>query len=322
MSDQFFQDIKMLNTEEIKSLMSMKEAINSMEQAFASFSDGSSKVPQRYISSIHKLDLFLKPAYNEKLGRIAVKIITQKKEGNLQGIPSILGVVLLLDLKTGAILSMMDGAYITAIRTGAAGGIATKLLARENAETVAVFGCGTQGKTQLEAVCNVRPIKQALLYDLNMDAAIKLKAEMEENLNISIHIEKNLEHLKKADIICTATNAEKPLFSQKDISKGVHINAMGSYKSNMQELDPLIIKEGKLFVDSRRSVLKESGDLIKPIAEHIFTDRIIEAEIGELINEKTLGRHTDNEITIFKSVGLGVQDLFAAHAIFEKFSQQ
>ena len=100
MSDQFFQDIKMLNTEEIKNLMSMKEAINSMEQAFASFSDGSSKVPQRYISSIHKLDLFLKPAYNEKLGRIAVKIITQKKEGNLQGIPSILGVVLLLDLKT------------------------------------------------------------------------------------------------------------------------------------------------------------------------------------------------------------------------------
>ena len=322
MSDQFFQDIKMLNTEEIKSLMSMKEAINSMEQAFASFSDGSSKVPQRYISSIHKLDLFLKPAYNEKLGRIAVKIITQKKEGNLQGIPSILGVVLLLDLKTGAILSMMDGAYITALRTGAAGGIATKLLARENAETVAVFGCGTQGKTQLEAVCNVRPIKQALLYDLNMDTAIKLKADMEEKLNISIHIEKNLEHLKKADIICTATNAEKPLFSQKDISKGVHINAMGSYKSNMQELDPLIIKEGKLFVDSRRSVLKESGDLIKPIAEHIFTDRIIEAEIGELINEKTLGRHTDNEITIFKSVGLGVQDLFAAHAIFEKYSQQ
>lgn len=322
MSDQIFQDIKMLNTEEIKSLISMKEAINSMEQAFASFSDGSTKVPQRYISSIHKLDLFLKPAYNEKLGRIAVKIITQKKEGNLQGIPSILGVVLLLDLKTGAILSMMDGAYITAIRTGAAGGIATKLLARENAETIAIFGCGTQGKTQLEAVCNVRSIKQALLYDLNMDAAIKLKAEMEEKLNISIHIEKDLEHLKTADIICTATNSEKPLFSLKDISKGVHINAMGSYKSNMQELDPFIIKEGKLFVDSRRSVLKESGDLIKPITEHIFTDRIIEAEIGELINKKMVGRDSENEITVFKSVGLGVQDLFAAHAIFEKFSQQ
>jgi len=279
-------------------------------------------MPQRYISSINKLDLFLKPAYNEKLGRIAVKIITQKKGGNLHGIPSILGVVLLLDLKTGAVLSMMDGAYITALRTGAAGGIATKLLARENAETAAVFGCGKQGETQLEAVCNVRPIKRAFIYDHNIDAAIKLKTEMEEKLNISIHIEKNLENLKQVDIICTATNSENPLFSQKDISKGVHINAIGSYKPNMQELDPLIIKAGKLFVDSRQSVLKESGDLIKPIDEHIFTDRIIVAEIGELINEKTVGRQTDNEITIFKSVGLGVQDLFVANAIFEKFIHQ
>lgn len=311
----------MLNTKEIKSLISMNEAINSMELAFASFSDGSSKVPQRHISSINKLDLFLKPAYNEKLGRIAVKIITQKKEGNHKGIPTILGVVLLLDAETGAILSMLDGAYITALRTGAAGGIATKLLARENSETVAVFGFGAQGKTQLEAVCSVRPIKQALIYVNNIDAAIKTAAEMEEKLNISIHVQRNLKHLKQADIICTATNSEKPLFSSKDVSKGVHINAIGSYKPNMQELDPLIIKGGKLFVDSRQAVLKESGDLIKPIANHIFTDRIIEAEIGELINKKNVGRLTDNEITIFKSVGLGVQDLFVANAIFENIVQ-
>lgn len=311
----------MLNTKEIKSLISMNEAINSMELAFASFSNGSSKVPQRHISSINKLDLFLKPAYNEKLGRIAVKIITQKKEGNHKGIPTILGVVLLLDAETGAILSMLDGAYITALRTGAAGGIATRLLARENSETVAVFGFGAQGKTQLEAVCSVRPIKQALIYVNNIEAAIKTAAEMEEKLNISIDVQRNLKHLKQADIICTATNSEKPLFSSKDVSKGVHINAIGSYKPNMQELDPLIIKGGKLFVDSRQAVLKESGDLIKPIANHIFTDRIIEAEIGELINKKNVGRLTDNEITIFKSVGLGVQDLFVANAIFENIVQ-
>lgn len=321
-SDQIFQDIKMLNTEEIKSLISMEEAINAVGQAFASFSDGSSKVPQRYISSINNLDLFFKPAYNEKLGRVAIKIITQKKDVTLQGVPAILGVVLLLDLKTGAILSMMDGAYITALRTGAAGGIATKLLAHKDADTVAVFGCGAQGKTLLEATCAVRPIKQALLYDLNLDTANKFKTEMEEKLNINIRVEKNLEHLNLADIICTATNSEKPLFSQKDISKSVHINAIGSYKPNMQELDPLIIKEGKLFVDSRQSVLKESGDLIKPIAEHFFTDSVIEAEIGELINNKTSDMYDNNEISIFKSVGLGVQDLFVANAIFEKYLLQ
>ena len=322
MSDRTFQDIKLLTSTDIKSLISMEDAINAMEQAFASFSDGTSQVPQRYISGIKKLDLFIKPAYNENLGKIAVKIITQKKDGNLQGIPAILGVVLLLDMKTGAILAMMDGAYITALRTGAAGGIATKLLAREDAETVAVFGCGAQGKMQLEAVCNVRPIKRALLYDLFTDAANKIKTEMEGKLNISIRVEKNLEHLEQADIICTATNSEKPLFSQKDISKGVHINAIGSYKPNMQEIDPSIIKSGKLFVDSRESVLKESGDLIKPISKHIFTDAVIEAEIGELINKKADRRQNENEITIFKSVGLGVQDLFVANAIFEKYCEK
>jgi len=192
MSDRIFQDIKILNTGEIKNLISMGEAINAMEQAFASFSDGSSQVPQRYVSGFNNLDLLFKPAYNEELGRVAVKIITQKKDRNLLGIPAILGVVLLLDIKTGAILSMMDGAYITALRTGAAGGIATKLLTRKDAETVAVFGCGTQGKTQLEAACAVRPIKQALLYDLNIDAANKVKTEMEGKLNISIRVEKNL----------------------------------------------------------------------------------------------------------------------------------
>jgi ornithine cyclodeaminase/alanine dehydrogenase len=322
MSDQTFQNIKMLNTEIMKSLISMEEAINAMEDAFASFSDGSSKVPQRHVSGINNLDLFLKPAYNEKLGNVAVKIITQKKDGDLKGIPAILGAVLLLDLRTGAILSIMDGEYITALRTGAAGGLATKLLAHEDAETVAVFGCGAQGKTQLEANCAVRPIKQALLYDLNIDAAYNLKTEMEGKLNISIQVEKNLEHLKQADIICTATNSEQPLFYLKDISKGVHINAIGSYKPNMQELDPLVIKSSQIFADSRESVLKESGDLIKPISEQTFTDAIIEAEIGELINNKNVGRLNDNDITIFKSVGLGVQDLFITNAIFEKYSLQ
>ncbi len=310
----------MLDAEKIISLISMDEAIGAMEQAFASFYDGSSKVPQRHVSGINGLDLFLKPAYNESLGRAAVKVITQKKDGNLQDIPAILGVVLLIDLATGAILSIMDGGYITALRTGAAGGMAIKLLAPEDAETLAVFGCGAQGKTQLEAACTIRPIKRVLLYDLNLDVANKVKAEMEEKLNISISAEKNLSHLKQADIICTATNSEEPLFYLKDIAKGVHINAIGSYKPEMQEIDPLILKGSKLFVDSKVSVLKESGDLIKPISRQIFTDTIIEAEIGELINKERVVRHTDNDITIFKSVGLGVQDLFMANAIFEKYS--
>lgn len=320
-SDEYFRNIKILSSTDIRKLISMEEAINAMQQAFASYSEGTSRVPQRYVAEIEGIgmDLFFKPAYNKNLGRIAVKILTQKTGGVVQGVPSIMGVILLLDMKTGAILSMMDGTYLTALRTGAASGIATKLLARDNANTVAIFGCGAQGKTQLEAICDVRPIKQALLYDTNTDAAENLKIEMEERLNIYIDVEQDLQNLKQADIICTATNSEKPLFSREDISEGVHINAIGSYKPNMQELDPLIIKSGKLFVDSSEAVLKESGDLIKPISRKVFSENIIKAEIGELIKNKVSGRQTDDEITIFKSVGLGVQDLFVANAIYNKY---
>lgn len=320
-SEQLFQDIKLLSTADIKSLISMEEAITAVEQAFASYSDGTSYVPQRYVSSVPGIgmDLFFKPAYNEELGKIAVKILTQKKAGVKKGIPSILGVVLLIDTETGAILTMIDGTYLTALRTGAASGIATKLLARENAETVAIFGCGAQGKTQLEAICSVRPVKHALLYDVNTDSARELKVSMEDKLNISIDVESNLKNLKQADVICTATGSDLPLFSRDDISDGVHINAIGSYKPNMQEIDPQIIKASMLFADSKEAILKESGDLIKPINDGVFSDDIIKADIGDLINNKVAGRQTDDEISIFKSVGLGVQDLFVADAIYNKY---
>lgn len=319
MNDSIFQNISMLDSNTINNLVSMIDAINAMEQAFISFSDGSSKVPQRYITGIDNLDLFLKPAYNKNLGKVAVKIITQKRDGDLNGIPAILGIVLLLDIKSGAVLSMMDGSYITSLRTGAAGGIATKLLSREDASTLAIFGCGAQGKTLLEATCAVRPIEHVLLYDLNADIAKKFSLEMGGKLDVSIHIEKDLSKLKQADIICTATTAKDPLFSLNDISAGVHINAIGSYKPDMQEIDPTIINNGKLYVDSREAVIEESGDLIKPISKGIFSEEIIEAEIGEL-NKRT-GRTNENEITIFKSVGLGVQDLFIANAIYNRYSK-
>lgn len=318
-SDQIYGDIKMLDAEMMASLLSMDEAIGAMGKAFSAFSDGSCIVPQRHVSGINKLDLFLKPAYSEKLGRAAVKVITQKKDGSINGIPSILGVVLLIDLKSGAILTIMDGAYITALRTGAAGGLAAKLFSKENSETLAIFGCGVQGKTQMEAVCAIRPIKKVLLYDLNKEKAEELKKEMEEKLHLNISVEKNTHRLKTADIICTATNSEKPLFSLEDISRSVHINAIGSYKPHMQEIDPQIINAGTLFVDSKESVLKESGDLIKPISANIFANTVIEAEIGEHLNMGDTSSKYLSYLTIFKSVGLGVQDLFVASAIFDRY---
>ena len=323
-TDEYFKNIKLITSDEINNLVSMNDAVHAMQQAFSSYSDGKSHVPQRYVSAIDdtNMDLFFKPAYSKDLERIALKILTQNNKKEQSNIPSILGVVLLLDMKTGVVLSMMDGAYITALRTGAASGIATKYLAREDAETLAVFGCGAQARTQIEAICTVRAIKRVMLYDINVNAAAQLKSYLTDKFNGSIQIEKDLRNLKQADIICTITNAETPLFSFNDISKGVHINAVGSYKPNMQEIDPQIIKESLLYVDSRNSVLKEAGDLLKPMNSKIFTHDVIKAEIGDLCNDKVSGRTIDKEITIFKSVGLGVQDLYVANEVYNKYSQK
>jgi len=316
--DHFLHHLKLISAEDIRGMVSMKEAVSLMGLAFASYSSGRSQVPQRYITDLPGLsmDIFFKPVYSAELGRIAAKVLTQKQGSNRPGIPTIQGVVLLFDAHSGEILSLIDGTYLTALRTGAASGIATRLLARADAESVAIFGCGAQGRTQLEAVYNVRPIKRALLYDTNPTASLKLQEEMKMKLDISIDIESDLRRLKEADIICTATNAQNPLFRMGDISKGVHINAVGSFKSHMQEIDPEVIKSSRLYVDSKKEVLHESGDLIKPINDGVISGDFIRAEIGDLINETVSGRQNETEITLFKSVGIAVQDLFVANAVY------
>ena len=318
-SGQSIKTVKIFDSQDVKNTVSMADAIKLMEAAFASFSCGECYVPQRYISDLPDLtmDLFFKPVYSEELGKIAVKILTQKQGASIPGIPTIVGVILLLDSKSGEVLSMIDGTYVTALRTGASSGIATQYLARKDAETLAIFGCGAQGVTQLEAVCSVRPIKRALLYDLDTSVATKLKEQMQDELDISLTVEKNLGNLRKADIICTATGSANPLFSIDEISSGVHINAIGSFKPKMQEISPQIIQSCRLFVDSREAVLKEAGDLIKPIKEGLIQSTIVRDEIGDLINSESEGRRSSDEITLFKSVGIAVQDLFVADAVYK-----
>ena len=315
-----FEDIKLFDILDIRKLVFMEDAIKLMEEAYSSYSKGTSYVPQRYVSDLQGLsmDLFFKPVYSEELGRIAVKILTQKQGLTTPGIPTIVGVVLLMDSKSGEVLSLIDGTYLTALRTGASSGIATQYLAREDSETLAVFGCGAQGATQLEAVCKVRPIRRAMLYDLSPSAAAKLKEQMQDKLNISLSVEKHLGNLRKAEVICTATGSTAPLFSMDDISRGVHINAIGSFKPHMQEDQSRIIQTCRLFVDSREAVLKEAGDLVKPIKDGVIQSTFVRDEIGDLINGECDGRQSSDEITLFKSVGIAVQDLFVANAVYNK----
>ena len=312
--------IVLIKSSEIQQNFSMPEAIDSMLEAFQSLSSGKSFVPQRYVTSMAggQLNMLLKPVAVDDLGRAAIKVLTQKEMGAVRGIPAIVGVVLVLDTETGEILSIMDGEYLTALRTGAASGLATQYFARKEAQTLAVFGCGAQGKTQLEAVAEVRNISKVWVFDQSKSAAETFKLEMQKKLSLDIQIGGNNSVLKECDVICTATNSESPLFYKDEVKPGVHINAIGSYKPNMQEIDSQILKNATIYVDDRQACISESGDLIKPINDGLFTKEHISGEIGEFALGKIAGRTTEKEITVFKSVGVAIQDFVVANRIYEK----
>jgi ornithine cyclodeaminase/alanine dehydrogenase len=296
----------------------MKEAIDAMRKAFSELSSGESFVPQRFISRLPSAELlmFFKPAYVEKEKQVSVKFLTQRMGGPVPGIPTIQGLVLLIDAETGEILSIMDGEYITALRTGAASGLATRYFAREAARTMAVFGCGTQGRTQLEAVLCEREINKVLVYDKNKDKALSFAKEMEQKFQVEMLYSSDTNRLKEVDIICTATDSTEPLFKRDQVKKGVHINAIGSFQAHMQELDPYILKNAKVFFDQTESCLHESGDLIKAISEGVLSADDIAGELGDYCLGKIKGRASEEEITVFKSVGVAIQDFVVAGDIY------
>jgi len=312
--------IVLIKSSEIRQHYSMREAIGAMEVAFKRLSSGQSFVPQRYVTTMAsgKLHMLLKPAAVDSLNKATLKILTQKEMGAVREIPAIVGIVLVVDTETGEILSIMDGEYLTALRTGAASGLATNYFAKAEAETVAIFGCGVQGKTQLEAVAAVRNISKVWIFDTNKTAVESFISEMKSGLDMEFIIGTSNKILNECDIICTATNAKKPLFYKEHIKPGAHINAIGSFKPNMQEIDPSILHDAKLFVDQKEPCLSESGDLIKPIRDGLFTREHVYGEIGEFALGIIEGRTSREEITVFKSVGIAIQDFVVANSIYEK----
>ena len=298
----------------------MSEAIDWMAFAFAKLSSGDSYVPKRYIFNTKDdtLNLLLKPAFINEQNTSSIKILTQKQSTLIPGIPTILGIVLLIDTVTGEILSIMDGEFITALRTGAASGLATKYLSRKDASKLAIFGCGSQGKTQLEAVNTVRNLEKIWVFDKFQETAQNFIDEMSCKTKAEVEFTDDLSILKNVDIICTATNSKSPLFYKEHLKNGVHINAIGSYKPNMQELDPEIINSALSYFDDKKACICETGDFLRAIETPGFTEKNIIGEIGECVLGKTEGRKSSEDITIFKSVGTAIQDLVVADRIFSK----
>jgi len=298
----------------------MQEAIEVMRSAFSNLSNHTNSIPERTILEMpqENADALMMPVYSEQDKRFAIKVAAVNRDNPSDNLPLIHSTMLLFNSLTGETLAILDAESITGIRTGAASGLATDILARQNSNVAAIFGAGVQARYQLEAICCVRDIKQVQLYNIDPAASESFITDMSGKLNVNIEMTEDTSNLKNADIICTATTSSSPLFGDEDIVDGTHINAIGSYKPDVREVPSATVKRAMVVVDSKESSLKEAGDIIIPIKEGIITDQHIYAELGEIINGKDNPRINDNEITLFKSVGNAVQDLSSAMYIFNK----
>lgn len=302
------------------SVLNMTDCMDVVEKAFVEFSRGTAELPLRInIKPPDGLSLYM-PAYLKELGALACKVVTVYKNNPSRfGLPVITGKVLLQDPETGDVICIMDGGYLTAVRTGAASGVATKYLARDERDMVAgIFGAGVQAKTQLQAVAVARDIARALIFDTSSEAADRLVTELRPELDCEILKADSPDQLLGADIICTATSSAHPLFDGREIKPGTHINGIGSHTPNARELDTSIIQRSKLVGDSREACFSEAGDVMIPLQEDSIDESHFYAELGEVLTGAKSGRESDQEITVFKSNGLAIQDAAAAKLVYDK----
>ena len=313
----------LLTRKDVETVLTMKDAIAAVEEGFRQLALGNVTMPQRTairLSDHHGLHLGM-PAYvggADEGGSLALKVVTVYPDNpSKYGLPTTIGTLLLNDPRTGALVAIMDAGFLTAMRTGAVSGVATRYLAREDASSVGVFGAGVQARAQLVAVCEVRPIERAVVCDPRQESREAYAAEMAERLSISIEPSGDPRACVENDIVVTASSSKTPVFEGAWLVPGTHVNGIGSHSPDARELDTETIQRAKIVPDLASACLAEAGDLIIPIQERAITEDHIHANLGEVVAGLKPGRESDEEITLFKSVGLAVQDAAAAARVYE-----
>jgi ornithine cyclodeaminase/alanine dehydrogenase-like protein (mu-crystallin family) len=301
--------IRVLTATDIRSALSMRAAIDAVATAYAQLAAGKATMPLRSRVNTNKGVTLLMPAHLHQSGDFAVKIVSVYGDNPQLGLPTVTATVLALDSRTGMPLALLEGDSLTALRTGAAGGVAARYLARPDAETVALFGAGVQARAQLQAVMAVRGVKRVLIVDPLESAARRLCTEIsgQPEAPEMMIAESAQSAVAQADIVLAATTTTTPLFDGNDLKPGTHVTGVGSFTPQMQEIDARTIARARVVVDQREAAMAEAGDIILGKAA-------IDAEIGEIVNGDKPGRRDDEEITFFKSVGLAVQDAVTAAA--------
>jgi len=317
--------ILIVNQSEVRQLLPMAECIEVMAEALKTLARGQVILPLRPVLWLPEKvgALGMMPAYMEDLQIMGLKIVSVFPGNHGTEYDSHMGAVMLFETKHGQPLAIMDATEITAIRTAAVSGVATRLLASESAGNLAILGSGTQARTHLEAMLHCRKIRWVRVWSRNPENGRRFAERESRRHNITVEFMPTVQAaLQGADIICTTTSSPDPILLGNYLSPGCHINAVGSSVPFARELDTEAVVQSRLFVDRRESTLNEAGDFLIPKKEGAIGDGHIQGEIGDILLGRVKGRKSEEEITLFKSLGLAVEDLASANHIYKKATQK
>lgn len=312
--------VLVLTSDDVESILTINDTISVLEKSFIELSRKQVNMTDRDVFVLEDKNGWfgIMTAHVKNMAALGTKLVTVFPKNIEINKPTTQAVISLIDVNTGELIGIIDGSLITGMRTGATTGIATKYLSKKNSSKLSILGSGFQSKFQLMAICSVRNIKEIFINSPSIDSKSEYIHELEDLLDIPIIIEKNITKLLNTDILVTSTTSPIPLFDGNLLDNGIHINCIGAHTKETREVDLRTIEKSKVVVDERSTALREAGELIIPLQNGEITDKIIYAELAEIVSGQKPGRITDDEITLFKSMGLSLEDISTAKLVFDK----
>lgn len=315
----------LLSEQDVRIVLRMPDLIDAMETALAKFSSNEATQPLRTVIEVglQKAFVGVMPAYIDDPAMLGTKVVSVFGSNAAVGLPTHLATIVLLDPMTGELLAIMDGRYITEARTAAVSAVSVKHLAREDAARMAIIGSGVQARSHLEAIATVRQLDEIRVWSRRVENRTAFAHQMRPRTTAAITIAASArEAVADADVIVLATASREPVVHSGWIADGAHVCAVGACRPDQREMDSQLVARGRVFVDSRTGALAEAGDIILPIKEGAIREQHLAGELGEIVIGKIAGRTSPRDVTIFKSLGMAVEDVAAAHLAYVKAAER
>jgi alanine dehydrogenase len=310
-----------LSESQVQSLIDLDELIAALEQAHIQYSTGKAVMPVRLVVPLPQIQgrITSMPGYLHQDNALGMKVVTYFPDNPKQNLPAILATIMLFSAETGKMIAAMDGGYITAIRTACASALATKVLANPDTPVLGILGAGVQARAHILALTRVRRLSRIKLYSPSGKSALSIKQDMEQICGAPIEVvDSPQDAVRDSDLLVTVTTAKEPIVRPEWLKPGAHINAVGSHRPDLREIDGATLKGAKVVVDSRAAVMAECGDILLALKEKSISETDIHGEIGEVLAGSKTGRSSAGEITLYKSVGIAIQDVATAQLVYRK----